>query len=122
MGIRKLNTPKWMIFFIDVFISIGSVLIAYLLRFNFNIPSYEIEAFSVVIPYVFLIRGLTLYFSKLHEGILRFTGTSDAILIGITVFIGTLIFCLTNLFTYIFQDNIFLIPFSVIIRSTAALV
>lgn len=115
MGIRKLNTPKWLIFLIDVSICVSSTILAYYLRFNFKIPSYEIEGFQLVVPYVLIIRSLTLYFGKVYQGILRFTSTADVIRISTTVFAGTLIFCLTNVGTYYFAGGIFIIPFSIII-------
>ena len=115
MEIRKLNTPKWLIFIIDVAISLSSIIIAYYLRFNFDIPASEFEALQFVLPIVLVIRATTLYFSKLHEGILRFTGTSDFIKVGMTVLFGSSLFVITNSITYLFYGAIFIIPFSIII-------
>ena len=104
-----------MVFLIDVFISVCSTIIAYFLRFNFNIPQVEIDALYVVVPYVFVIRAITFYVGRTYVGIIRYTGTSDVIRIANSVTIGTLLFGLTNLLTYFIFDNIFIIPFSIII-------
>ena len=104
-----------MIFLIDVFISICATIVAYFLRFNFRIPPYEIENLYVVIPFVFTIRAVTFYISRTFLGIIRYTGTADIIRILNSVTAGSFIFCITNVLTYFFYDNIFVIPFSIII-------
>ena len=115
MDIRNLSAPKWLVFLLDVLISVCSTIFAYFLRFNFKIPELEIEAWTLVLPFVFFVRGITFYFARLYVGILRYTGSADILRIAITVFLGSLIFSLSNLFTYIFYDGIFFIPFSIII-------
>lgn len=104
-----------MIFIIDVFISVCATIVAYFLRFNFNIPQVEIDSLYLVLPYVVIIRSITFYVGRTFVGIIRFTGTSDIIRIANSVTVGTLIFCLTNGLTYAFLDKVFIIPFSIII-------
>ncbi|MEQ8521348.1 MAG: hypothetical protein RIC15_04265, partial [Vicingaceae bacterium] len=115
MVINKISAPKWMIFIIDVFISVCATIVAYFLRFNFNIPQVEIDSLYLVLPYVVIIRSITFYVGRTFVGIIRFTGTSDIIRIANSVTVGTLIFCLTNGLTYAFLDKVFIIPFSIII-------
>lgn len=116
MELKNLSAPKWLIFLLDVLISVCSTIFAYFLRFNFDIPSVEIDAWIIVLPYVFLVRGLTFYFGKLNVGILRYTGTADVLRIASIVFLGSVIFSVTNIFTYFFTEReIFIIPFSIII-------
>jgi len=45
------NTPRWIILLIDIFICVFSVIIAYLVRFNFKMLAQE----SAEIPKVLLI-------------------------------------------------------------------
>ena len=59
-----------MVFLIDVFISVFATVVAYFLRFNFNIPNVEIEALYVVLPYVFIVRSITLYVGRTYVGII----------------------------------------------------
>jgi len=115
MEIRDLSAPKWLVFLLDVLISVCSTIFAYFLRFNFKIPGIEIEAWTFVIPYVFVIRSITFYYGRLYIGILRYTGTADILRIAKTVFLGSVIFSLSNLISYIYYEKIFVIPFSIII-------
>lgn len=114
MQIKNVSAPKWLIFFIDLLICLGSTAIAYQLRFNFNIPPTEIEGFKIVLVLVLVIRSITLYLSRIYASILRFLGTADVIRIALSILIGSLLFVLTNAFTY-WRSGIFIFPFSIII-------
>ena len=115
MGMLNLSAPKWLVFLVDVLISVCSTIIAYFLRFNFDIPNEEVDSLFIVIPFVFVIRSITFFIGRTFVGILRYTGNADIIRIATTVTIGSLIFCITDLITFNFFDNIFNIPFSIII-------
>ncbi|RLD78007.1 MAG: hypothetical protein DRJ15_12385, partial [Bacteroidetes bacterium] len=53
------NTPRVIILIIDLFIVIASVVLAYLLRFNFAIPEVEMDVFPQVLGYIVLVRLLS---------------------------------------------------------------
>ncbi len=55
--LKRGNTPRWIIFFIDLGIVLFSIVLSYLLRFNFKIPHSEILNFRHVIPIVLLITA-----------------------------------------------------------------
>jgi len=109
------NTPRVVILIIDMFIVIASVVLAYLLRFNFSIPEVEIEAFPKVLGYIVLVRLLSFLIGRTYVGIIKYTSTEDVIRIFLVVFSGSLIFVLTNLITFYAINGLFLIPFSIII-------
>lgn len=109
------NIPRVVILIIDMFIVVASVMLAYLLRFNFSIPEVELEAFPKVLAYVVLVRLVSFLIGRTFVGIIKYTSTEDVIRISVVVFIGSIIFVLTNLFTYCFFDGLFFIPFSIII-------
>lgn len=115
MSWSNLSAPKWMIFAIDVSVSICSTITAYFLRFNFDIPDYELVSMYKVIPYVILIRALTFVIAGTYAEIMRYTSTQDIQRVFLAVLSGSLIFCLTNLVTFKFFDEFFLIPFSIVI-------
>jgi FlaA1/EpsC-like NDP-sugar epimerase len=115
MLLLRKNTPRWLIFLTDIFISLFSTFVAYLLRFNFEIPKIEWDSFSIVFPFVLLVRGITFYIARTNAGIIRYTSTKDTERIFIAVSIGSLIFSLANLLSFKFYDEKFIIPFSVII-------
>lgn len=109
------NIPRWMIFFIDMGICLFSVLLAYLVRFNFSIPQVEIDAFPLVFGLVLGIRTLSFYISKTYQGIVKHTSSKDSQRIFLVVSSGSIVFVFINLISYNFINNKFPIPFSIII-------
>src|SRR5947199_8792917 len=103
MALRVLsykNTPRWIISLIDVFICVGSLILAYLLRFNFHIPMEEIARFKYAFPAVLGVRILSFLITKIYAGIIRYTNTRDSVRIFLTVTAGSLVFILLNLVSY----------------------
>ena len=45
LTLTEKNTPRWIVFLLDTGICFLSVILAYLVRFNFHIPPEEIERF-----------------------------------------------------------------------------
>ncbi len=112
--LRK-NTPTWLIFTIDSTICLFSVVLAYLLRFNFSIPPSDLADLPIVIAIIIIFRILSFIISGSYTGIIRYTSTEDAMRIFLVLISGSLFFVLTNIFTYYVYNKIFIIPFSIII-------
>lgn len=110
----KQNTPRWLIFLIDMMIVFCSIIIAYLLRFNFDIPESELDPLPQIMAYMLAIRAISFLVTKSYAGIIRYTSTSDALRVLFTLLGGSILFGLTNIVTYWYAD-IFFIPFSIII-------
>ena len=104
-----------MIFLIDMLIVSGSVILAYLLRFNFSIPASELKPFPQVIGCILIVRALSFFIARSYAGIIRYTTTSDALRVVVTILSGSVIFGLINIITYFVINRFFLIPFSIII-------
>ena len=109
------NMPRWIIFFIDLGICLSSLILAYLVRFNFSIPRIEIINFRFVFPCILGVRAISFYFSKTYQGIVKFTSSKDAQRIFIVLSIDTVIFVSINIITFNFINKTFPIPFSIII-------
>ena len=110
----KNNIPRWIIFVIDVCICFISLVIAYLLRFNFSLPpEADKNALPIVFSIILITRILSFFISKIYAGIIRYTSTEDAKRIFITISSGSLFFILLNLASYL-NSKIFIIPFSII--------
>ncbi|MDQ3100143.1 MAG: polysaccharide biosynthesis protein [Bacteroidota bacterium] len=107
--------PRWGIFVIDIGLSLGALAIAYLLRFNFNVPAYEIDLLIPVLPMFIVIRLVTFWSAGLHRLMVRHTNTDDARRIFLTVFAGSLLFGLANVIRANFIDDLFFLPRAVII-------
>jgi FlaA1/EpsC-like NDP-sugar epimerase len=114
MALPGKHTPRWIIFGIDLTICLFSVLLAYLLRFNFSVPLNEIQSFVYVIPFVLLVRVASFLIWRTYAGIIRYTSTRDAQRIFIAVFAGSLLFVVTNIVSYsISKRNV--VPYSIVI-------
>lgn len=109
------NMPRWIIFFIDLGICMFSLVLAYLVRFNFSIPPLAIKDFPLVFSLVLSARAIGFFFSKTYQGIVRYTSSKDSTRIFITITLGSVLFVLINIISYNFINGKFPIPFSIII-------
>src|SRR6185295_9314262 len=108
------NTPRWIIFSIDVLICLCSIALAYLLRFNFEIPQMELRSLQYVIPFVLGVRIAGFIFFRTYAGIIRYTSTRDAQRIFLTTLSGSSLFLVSNLISFS-STEINLIPYSIVI-------
>jgi len=126
MFFSKLNIPRWLILLIDILICAFSVVLAYMLRFNFKLPATDAHDLPYVLAYIVGIRFISFIIAKTYTGIIQYSSTSDAIRIIIVTTIGTLFFIATDLISYFFINKINFIPYSIIIidfiTTSAALV
>ena len=115
MFISKQNTPSWLVLIIDLIICFFSIILAYLLRFNFHIPPIEINSLPKVVTFVLFVRGGSFIFSNIHMGILKYTSTKDAVRIFFTIAFGSLIFAIANFISFYALKASHVIPFSIIV-------
>lgn len=108
------NTPRWIIFSIDVFICIASLMLAYQLRFNFRVPRLEIDRWVVAIPSLLAVRIISFFISRIYAGIIRYTSTRDALRIFYTITAGTIFIGLLN-FISLRVIGFYLVPFSILV-------
>ncbi len=117
MTIRD-RTPRWVILFLDLSICFVSIILAYLLRFNFKIPSgylnlQDMTSLYYVLPVVLSIRFISFIFGKTYLGLIRYTSSQDAGRIFFVLLIGSFVFFLINLLSaYLYNRNF--IPMSII--------
>lgn len=109
------NIPRWIIFFIDVVICFFSLILAYLVRFNFAIPATATADFPLVFGIVLGARALSFFTSKTYKGIVKHTSSKDAQRIFVVITLGSILFVLVNLLFYYSINKTFPIPFSIII-------
>ncbi|WP_306644180.1 polysaccharide biosynthesis protein [Sanyastnella coralliicola] len=114
MLIPNKNTPRWLIFLIDLVICVVAFAVAYLLRFEFNPPQIEIDLAIRFFPIFLAVRALSFFLGKTYAGIIRYTSTQDAQRIFITILGGSLVFVIANQLRYSVFDGIYFIPNSVI--------
>lgn len=110
----KSYTPRWIVFLIDLTICAVSISLAFLLRFNFNIPENYLASLSFIIPLVLFLRSITFLIFKSYAGIIRYSGAKDTERIFQVTLTGTFILIFLNLANFYLIDGTFIIPFSVL--------
>ncbi len=115
MFFAKNAIPRWIIFTIDIIICVLSVLLAFLLRFNFSIPYEERITIPSILGYVILIRAISFIIFRTYSGIVRHTSSQDIIKIFLAVLSGSLFFSLTNVVTFHSHYGKFFVPFSIVV-------
>lgn len=110
-------TPRWIVLLIDVFISTASIIIAYLLRFNFVIPTNEnVGELAQIVELVVGVRLASFLIASTYAGIVRYTGLKDAKRIMITATAGSLLIVLINVVCYYSGlTAAFVVPMSIVI-------
>ena len=108
------SAPRSFILIIDIIIVFFSIMISYLLRFNFNVPDAEIALLPYAVAIIIGLRALIFLITKSFSGIIRYTETQDITRIFIISIVGTFAIVLTDIVLKLFYD-IYYIPRAIII-------
>jgi len=114
-NLLKYNVPRWIVFIIDMLIVAFSIMTAYMLRFNFNIPDTELAVFKESLLIILVIRTLSFFIFKMYAGIIQYTSVHDASRIFLILAGGSLLFSVGNLIGAHTSFNRHIIPYSIII-------
>lgn len=79
----KRNTPRWIVLIIDCYIVINMFIVAYLVRFNFNF-NFDKSQLIYQLPIVLITSLIAFLLTGSYKGIIRHTGTRDAINVSIS--------------------------------------
>lgn len=109
-----IQKPRLLILIADVLISTAALYLSYLVRFNFQIPEIETATFTWVFPLVIGVRFVSFLMARTYSGIIRYTGTRDAVRISLVLLGGSTLFALINLISFEWK-SIYLVPFSIVI-------
>ncbi len=115
MYFLRRHLPRWFILFIDLFLCFSSLVLAYLLRFNFSIPASERVTFVYVFPFVLSLRFISFYVSGLYRNIIRYTGSRDVQQIVIILSVVSMLFAVSNIVVYSTPWKHYLVPYSIIV-------
>lgn len=111
--------PRWVIIVIDLaFITFSSVL-AYLLRFNFDIQDIQENRFASGVLLTVVCGLVSIMALESYKGIVRYTGIRDGVRIFFMLVLNSTLVCVINL-VYFANFNINLIPYSVVLISYLA--
>ncbi len=106
--------PQWLILGIDASIAGLSILLAYLLKFNFELTPDHFDGFTWILLLFLTVRIFTFRVFKTYSGIIRFSSLDDGKRIFYAVASGSSIVLLLNLVVY-HQLNQFPVPLSILI-------
>jgi len=112
---NKKHTPRWIILLIDLSITTFSIILAFLLRFNFDIKTEYFNLIHYIVLYVLLVRLMFFLLTKSYAGIIRYTGSRDTLRILLVVIYSNSFYVLVNIIFFYFINTKFVIPFSIII-------
>jgi len=108
--------PRWLIILIDLAIISISIVLAYLLRFNFDLTALGARNFYAEVGVFVLFNLLSFLLFKTYSGIIRYTGFQDGLRVVYTLlFVTILSFSFNLLFSYLLGYRF--IPSSVIVIS-----
>jgi len=110
----KKHTPRWLILFIDLVISVFSIIFAFLLRFNFDLQDDYLKTIQYVVLYVLIIRLGFFLIAKTYAGIIRYTGSRDTLRILLVVVYSNTFYAIFNLIAFSVFEKTYIIPFSII--------
>ena len=111
------SISRWGILLIDIGIVIFSLVLAHLLRFNFDIPTEE-SFFSNIkygVASMILIRVLSFSIFKTYAGIILYTSTEDALRILWAVLGGSIFMATIVNAAFYYSTTHFALPYSILI-------
>lgn len=112
---RLRTTPRWIIFLIDVSLCAASVLLSFLLRFNFDLTDIRPEWLAGSIQIILPVNIFLFLLFRTYAGIVRYTGIQDAIrILRVTTLAAVLLFVVNGIYAYNQMDGN-LIPYSIIV-------
>lgn len=95
----KINIlPRWIIFSIDLFISISSLLLAYFIKSNFDINDINFQELNRNLFILTVINSLVFFNVKTYAGIVRYTSSQDSFRILFSIIISNGFLFLANLY------------------------
>ena len=119
MHLLKTNTPRWVIILLDLLMSLAALFFAYLIRFDLKtdleVIQTEWDILSKSLWLFVLVKFVVFYSFKIHKGVVRHTSTEDLKRIMFATFLSSLAFAILGYIRYVFFDEYFLFPNSVLL-------
>lgn len=108
------NVPSWLIMTIDLMVVAFSIILSYLVRFNFMIPQQEIAPLPQIAAWILIVKWISFRLASTHTGLLRYSSTHDSGIIFAANLAAGVVFLITNGISWYFFDYFF-IPSSIIV-------
>lgn len=101
-------TPRWIIFAIDVCLSLLSIAIACLVLTNFQLDKIDWNSLMKIMMVVMGVRVVGFILGRTYSGIIRYTGTEDVLRIFYVLTAGELVLLLFNAGFFVFGQTFFI--------------
>ena len=88
----RIGQRRWVLFFAHLGLAALSNWLAFLLRFDEDIPSQQWDLFAAMLPLLLTIRALTFYPFRLYDGLWRYTSLRDVRDLALSIAVSTLLF------------------------------
>ncbi len=116
--LKKINLKAlwthWAVMAVDCLIIIISLILAYQLRFNFNVPLSEQPLIFRAVISLFTVRFICFLLFRTYAGMIQYTSSEDAQRIFLSISLGTATLGIFNFVVIQFQEN-YLVPFSILL-------
>jgi FlaA1/EpsC-like NDP-sugar epimerase len=115
------SLPRWLVLLLDLSTVFFSFLIAYMLRYNFEVDTFEISMVFRQAFFVLVVYALFILIFKSYTGMIRHTTIRDAYKIILTNFISLVILFILTLLSRKYEWNpLFNIPLSILLIHSGA--
>lgn len=108
-----LNVRIWLVWLWDIVVALGSLAVAYSLRFNFDIPTHELDHMTIAIPIYLLIKASLFLFLRLPKAVIEITSVIDIARLVVAQGLAVLLMTGINFYSF-WQADYFIMPFSVL--------
>lgn len=113
--LRTRFAPRWLVLGLDLVWASCALFVAALLRFDFRVPGHEWEVLAKFLPWFWSIRAALFVATRSHAGIIRHTGSRDAMRIFWSVTAGSIAFIGANFIAALLTPSgKYLAPFSIL--------
>ena len=117
---KQINiVPRWIVFTLDLLITLVSFCIAYAIKINFNMAGFHYVEFSRNTLIILSISTIVFFTVKTYAGIIRYTSAQDSFRILWAVLITNGSFFLMNIVSVAFAKPLFISNSILIINSLA---
>lgn len=109
--------PRWVIFSLDILFTSMSLFLAFIIKQNLTLQGFNWEAIANTIIMMVIVNSLVFSTIKTYAGIVRYTGVQDAIRIGVSIFVSTLVLFILSFISLRYSkafilDNVVLILYT----------
>ena len=98
MNTMQIKLKIWFLSAFDAFIAVASLYLAFLLRFDFDIPENEIKLFFSLSPLIIFCRISSYYFFNFYSRLWKYSTFEDLIIIIQSVSVGSILIFISTFF------------------------